>query len=76
MKKSQQEGRQEDKLFNHVDLVHMLDVVDLENGTAVAGGFQETAERGPRCAAWQHQSCLLVLCSPAGQIISPAHWLS
>ena len=41
VKKSQQEGRQEDKLFNHVDLVHMLDLVDLENGTAVAGGFQE-----------------------------------
>eukprot|EP00891_Asterochloris_glomerata_P009648 jgi/Astpho2/9648/e_gw1.00146.54.1_t len=38
VKKSQQEGRQEDKLFNHVDLVHMLDLVDLENGTAVAGG--------------------------------------
>lgn len=31
------ELREEDGLRNHVDLVLMLDIVDLENGTAVAG---------------------------------------
>jgi len=30
--------RMEEKLYNHVDLVSMLDIVDLEAGTAVAGG--------------------------------------
>ena len=29
--------RQEDGLLNHVDLVQMLDIVDLEAGTTVAG---------------------------------------
>jgi hypothetical protein len=32
------EPRQEAKLYNHVDLVQLLDIVDLEAGTAVAGG--------------------------------------
>ena len=32
------ELREEDGLRNHVDLVMMLDIVDLENGTTVAGG--------------------------------------
>lgn len=31
------EPRQEEKLYNHVDLVQLLDIVDLEAGTAVAG---------------------------------------
>lgn len=31
------ELREEEGLRNHVDLVLMLDIVDLENGTAVAG---------------------------------------
>jgi len=30
--------RQEEKLYNHVDLVNMLDIVNLEAGTSVAGG--------------------------------------
>lgn len=30
--------REDEKLYNHVDLVQLLDIVDLENGTAVAGG--------------------------------------
>lgn len=37
VKTSQQPARQEDGLFNHVDLVQMLDIVDMENGTTVAG---------------------------------------
>ncbi|KAF8063832.1 Serine--tRNA ligase [Scenedesmus sp. PABB004] len=32
------EPRQEEKLYNHVDLVQLLDIVDLEAGTSVAGG--------------------------------------
>lgn len=34
-----------EKLYNHVDLVQLLDIVDLEAGTAVAGG-QGRAARG------------------------------
>ncbi len=30
--------RQEEKLYNHVDLVQLLDIVNLEAGSAVAGG--------------------------------------
>ncbi len=30
--------RTEDKLYNHVDLVGLLGIVDLEAGTTVAGG--------------------------------------
>ncbi|KAK9805154.1 hypothetical protein WJX72_002468 [[Myrmecia] bisecta] len=30
--------REEDGLLNHVDLVQLLDIVDLDNGTTVAGG--------------------------------------
>lgn len=37
------EPRQEEKLYNHVDLVQLLDIVNLEAGTTVAGG---------RAAAW------------------------
>ncbi len=29
--------RAEEKLYNHVDLVQLLDIVDLEKGTVVAG---------------------------------------
>ena len=29
--------REEGDMWSHVDLVHLLDIVDLENGTAVAG---------------------------------------
>lgn len=29
--------RQEEKLYNHVDLVQLLDIVNLEAGTSVAG---------------------------------------
>ena len=29
--------RTDEKLYNHVDLVQLLDIVDLEKGTAVAG---------------------------------------
>lgn len=32
------EPRTEEKLYNHVDLVLLLDIVNLEAGTAVAGG--------------------------------------
>lgn len=32
------ERRQEEKLYNHVDLVQLLDIVDMEAGTTVAGG--------------------------------------
>eukprot|EP00878_Enallax_costatus_P021197 GHUV01022433.1.p1 GENE.GHUV01022433.1~~GHUV01022433.1.p1 ORF type:complete len:378 (+),score=120.60 GHUV01022433.1:551-1684(+) len=32
------EPRQEEKLYNHVDLVQLLDIVNLEAGTTVAGG--------------------------------------
>ena len=31
------ERREEADLYNHVDLVEMLDIVDLEHGTSVAG---------------------------------------
>ena len=68
--KSQQEGRQEDKLFNHVDLVHMLDLVDLENGTAVAGGSQGTTKMGP----WLHSTAALILL--AGITLSCRAWVS
>ena len=33
--------REELKLYNHVDLVQLLDIVNLEAGTAVAGGPPE-----------------------------------
>ena len=36
--KTHGELREEDGLRNHVDLVQMLDIVDLEAGTMVAGG--------------------------------------
>ena len=29
--------RTQEKLYNHVDLVQLLDIVDLEKGTVVAG---------------------------------------
>jgi seryl-tRNA synthetase len=32
------EPRQEDKLYNHVDLVQLLDIVSLDEGQEVAGG--------------------------------------
>lgn len=32
------ERRQEEKLYNHVDLVQLLDIVDMDAGTQVAGG--------------------------------------
>lgn len=31
------EKREEADLYSHVDLIEMLDIVDLENGTTVAG---------------------------------------
>ncbi|PSC72955.1 Serine-tRNA ligase [Micractinium conductrix] len=34
---AEQGGAGEEKLYNHVDLVQLLDIVDLEAGTAVAG---------------------------------------
>ena len=36
------EPRQEQKLYNHVDLVQLLDFVDLEKGTETAGGLVST----------------------------------
>ena len=38
--KTHGEPREEDGLRNHVDLVLMLDIVDLEAGTVVAGAIQ------------------------------------
>ena len=32
--------REEPELYNHVDLVQLLDIVDLESGTMVAGVIQ------------------------------------
>ena len=32
--------RTEEKLYNHVDLVQLLDIVDLEKGTVVAGALK------------------------------------
>lgn len=29
--------REDPELYNHVDLVHMLDIADLDHGTTVAG---------------------------------------
>ena len=37
VKKSVHPAREEGGLLNHVDLVQLLDIVDLEAGTAVAG---------------------------------------
>jgi seryl-tRNA synthetase len=36
------EPREEDGLRNHVDLVQLLDIVDLEAGTSVAGVNSES----------------------------------
>ena len=40
--KTHGEPRADEKLWNHVDLVQLLDIVDMEKGVAVAGG-----RRGP-----------------------------
>ena len=37
VKKSPQAAREEGGLISHVDLVQLLDIVDLEAGTTVAG---------------------------------------
>ena len=37
VKKSVHAPREEGSLLSHVDLVQMLDIVDLEQGTTVAG---------------------------------------
>ena len=37
VKKSVHPAREEGNLLSHVDLVQMLDIVDLEQGTTVAG---------------------------------------
>ena len=44
--KTHGQPREEDGLRNHVDLVLMLDIVDLESGSAVAGGPLPVAEPG------------------------------
>lgn len=35
-------AREEPELYNHVDLVQMLDIADLEHGTLVAGILSST----------------------------------
>ena len=46
--KSVGQPREEGDMWSHVDLVHLLDIVDLENGTAVAGTNLCIADQ-PQC---------------------------
>ena len=63
MVKAHGEPREEDGLRNHVDLVLMLDIVDLEAGTVVAGAAVH--------------SCLPLACMPGSTLCRVgSHWPS
>ncbi len=52
--------REEPELYNHVDLVQLLDIVDLESGTMVAGVIQLHSLRASAEDTVKRKGCLRV----------------
>ena len=68
VKKSVNPPREESGLMSHVDLVQMLDIVDLEQGTTVAGKMLPVASASAACYCLQtHDLFVMTVLNSARQ---------